>query len=122
MKFIFPKNYKFSTKLLGFIDYPSAILILILGLFLLAILNIFIKDFNTKLFIFISLFFPILLFIIVNGSKENIICTILYIIKFFFNRNIYLYEKKSLNSKETNSKNSNFPKYIQNVLNKILQI
>ena len=26
MKFIFPQNYRFQTKLFGFIDYPTAIL------------------------------------------------------------------------------------------------
>ena len=51
MKFIFPQNYNFKPKLLGFIEYPVAIINVLLWLILL----IRIRDFkNFFSFIFHS--------------------------------------------------------------------
>ena len=43
MKFIFPKNYKYKSKILGFIYYVTAIVDLIIGIILFSILRIFLK-------------------------------------------------------------------------------
>ena len=122
MKFVFPKNYKFSSKLFGIIDYSSAIIILIFGIFLFFILITFINDFSIKIFIFISFVFPFILFVIVNNSKENIFFTILYIVKFFYNRNVYLYYKNINYSSNKNSKKANFFKKLKIILENLLKI
>ena len=95
MKFIFPKNYSFKYKLLGFIDYTTAILDTIIGFLLYFILGIFIKNFTTKLYIFVILFFPILLFSIFGLARENLFSVLFYMYRFLKNQNVYLYNKKS---------------------------
>ena len=103
MKFIFPKNYKYNTKILGFINYVTAIIDLIIGILLFIILNLFIKKLEIKIYIFISLFFPILLFSIFGTNGENIIDFIIYIYKFFKKRKIYFYKKIGDNILEINN-------------------
>lgn len=97
MKFIFPKNYTFQYKLLGFIDYSTAILDAVIAFILFFILNIFISNILTKIYIFIILFLPILLFSIFGLGKENLLSVIFYMYKFIKNQNIYLYSKNFKN-------------------------
>lgn len=68
MRFIFPKNYKYKAKILGFIDYITAIFDLIIGIILFTILNMIINSIETKLYIFIILYVPIVLFSVL-GSR-----------------------------------------------------
>ena len=97
MKFIFPKNYSFKYKLLGIIDYSTAIFDTILGFLLYTILGIFIKSLTTKLYIFLIIFFPILLFSIFGLGRENLISVLFYMYNFFKNQRVYLYNKKHEN-------------------------
>ena len=94
MKFIFPKNYKLNRKILGFLDYKTAIIDLCIGIFLLLIIRAIITNLSTQIYVFIILFLPILLFSILGTGGENIIDFTIYIIKFFKNRKVYFYEKK----------------------------
>lgn len=116
MKFIFPKNYSFKYKLLGFIDYTTAILDCIIGFILYFILNIFIKNITTKLYIFIIIFFPIILFSIFGLGKENLLSVIFYMYQFFKKQNIYLYNKKK--NKEKNAKQNTFILYLNSLIKK----
>lgn len=93
MKFIFPKNYSFKYKLLGFIDYTTAILDTILGFLLYFILSIFIKSITSRIYIFIIIFFPLVLFSIFGLGRENLISVIFYIYSFLKKQNVYLYNK-----------------------------
>ncbi len=93
LKFIFPKNYKYNTKILGFIDYITAIVDLIIGVILFTILHFILKNLSTLIYIFISLYFPIILFSVLGTNGENIIEFLIYIIKFIKNRKVYFYEK-----------------------------
>ena len=95
MKFIFPKNYKLNRKILGFLDYRTAIIDLCLGVFLLLIIRAIISNLSTQIYVFIILFLPVLLFSILGTGGENIIDFTIYIIKFFKNRKVYFYEKKT---------------------------
>ena len=53
MHFVFPKNYNFKQKILGFIDYSTAIIDLILGFSLYFIINITIySSRNTAKYLF----------------------------------------------------------------------
>ena len=93
MKFIFPKNYTFKYKLLGFIDYWTAILDVIIGFILFRIIHLVFKNLLTQIYIFIIIYLPMLLFSIFGLGKENLLSVIYYMFKFFKNRHLYLYKK-----------------------------
>ncbi len=95
MHFIFPKNYNFKPKLLGFIEYSTAILDVTLGVILYFLVNLIFKNINLKIYVFISLFFPILLISILGINKESIISVFKYVFKFIKNQKIYLYDKNN---------------------------
>lgn len=94
MKFIFPQNYNFKHKLLGFIDYSTAILNVCWISFLIAVTNIFFQNLDIKIFLCITLYLPVLLFSLIGINHENIIYVFLYILRFIKNRRIYFYSKK----------------------------
>ena len=62
MKFIFPQNYDLNTKIFGIIDYSSAIVDLIWGGIVFFLINIIFKSLSYKIFSFIILVLPILIF------------------------------------------------------------
>jgi len=92
MKFIFPQNYNFKNKLFGLIDYSTAIVNIIWWIFIFCLVNIFFTKFKLKLFLFISLSFPLFLFSIVGFNHENILYVCYYILKFYNNKKIYIYK------------------------------
>ena len=92
MKFIFPQNYNFKNKLLGFIDYPTAILNLVWCVFVFCFINLLFNNINVKIFIFITLCFPVLLISIIGFNHENIVYVAVYVTKFIRNPKIYLYK------------------------------
>lgn len=94
MKFIFPKNYKFSFKLLGFIDWKTAIFDIIYGVIIFILINFIFDNINIKIYIFISFYFPILLFSFLGINEENIIDISKYLFKYFISQKIILYNKK----------------------------
>ncbi len=93
MHFIFPKNYNFKPKLLGFIDYSTAIIDTVIGIIIYFFVNIFFTNLNTKIYVFISLFLPILLISILGISRESFINVFKYMTKFIKNQNVYLYKR-----------------------------
>lgn len=93
MKFIFPQNYKFNTKILGLIDYQTAILNLIWGGLIFLIINFIFNSLNLKIFIFIILVFPVLIFSIVGINGENVISVIIYMSKFIMKPKLLFYSK-----------------------------
>lgn len=95
MHFIFPKNYNFKPKLLGFIDFSTAILDTIIGVIIYFIVNTFFTSINVKIYLFISLFLPILLISILGINKESFISVFMYMFKFIKNQNVYLYKRNN---------------------------
>ena len=95
MKFIFPQNYDFSTKLFGLIDYGTAILNVVWSVFIFILVNIIFQSLNIKIFLFIIFSFPVLLFSMIGINGENIIYVMSYIIKYLVKQKLYFYEKKS---------------------------
>lgn len=93
MHFIFPKNYNFKPKLLGFIDYSTAIIDTVIGIIIYFFVNIFFTNLNTKICVFISLFLPILLISVLGISRESFINVFKYMTKFIKNQNVYLYKR-----------------------------
>ena len=94
MKFIFPQNYNLNSKILGIIEYSAAIVDLIWGVLVFVLINIFFKSLSLKIFSFIILVFPVLIFSIVGVNGENLIYFINYMIKYFLKQKLFLYEKK----------------------------
>ena len=93
MKFIFPQNYYFNSTLFGFIDYSTAILNIVWFSFVFCFINLFFSNLNLKIFLFIVLCFPVLLFSIIGFNHENIIYVFLYVSKYIRNPKVYLYKK-----------------------------
>lgn len=94
MNFIFPKNYDFKTKLLGIIDYSTVFINILWYVFVFFIINILFKSINIKIFFFILLCFPLLIFSLSGFNGENILYVLKYIIKFILKQKIILYSKK----------------------------
>ena len=94
MKFIFPKNYDFKSKLFGVFDYFTIIIDIIYSLFVFSICNLIFNDIYIKIFIIISLCFPIILLSIFGLNNENVFLVLIYILKYFSRPKLYLYNKK----------------------------
>ena len=94
MNFIIPKNYKFKPKLLGLLDYQTAVIDGIWAGILYILSNIFFSSFTHKLYFMIALFLPFLLFTIVGINNESIVSVSIYIFKYLKKQKIYLYKKQ----------------------------
>jgi hypothetical protein len=92
MKFIFPQNYNFNHKVLGIFDTSTIVLNGIWALFVFCLLNLVFSNLNVKIFLFIILVFPILLFSIIGFNHENILYVFYYIFKYMRRPKIYLYK------------------------------
>lgn len=93
MRFIIPQNYDFKNKLLGFMDYSTAVLNVVWALIVFIILRIFPFSLNIKIGIFITLCFPILIFSFFGFNNENILYVFSYIFKFIVNSRVYFFGK-----------------------------
>ena len=90
MNFIIPQNYKFKNKILGLIDYPTAVFNIIWNLIIYLFLKNISINISTRIFIFSTLSFPILLLTIIGFNRESPIYTAKYIFKYIFSTKIYL--------------------------------
>ena len=96
MKFIFPQNYCFRQKFLGFIDYSTLFLNGSWGVFVYLILSIFPINIVFKIAIFIILFFHVLLFSMIGFNHEKITYIIKYLYFYLRSPKYYLYRKTFL--------------------------
>ncbi len=94
MHFILPKNYKFRAKLLGLLDYQTAVLDTLWAILLYGLVNLLFSTIGLKIYVFIALFVPFFLFSIVGIHNENIVSVFLYVFKYYTNQKIYLFKKK----------------------------
>ncbi len=94
MKFIFPQNYNFKNKFLGIIDYSTLLLNILWDLFIFACVNLIFNNLTIKISILVIFCLPILLFSIIGFNHENILYIIIYLIKYFKNNKLYLYNKQ----------------------------
>ncbi len=95
MKFIFPQNYNFNSKFLGFIDYSTLILNILWGLFVFAIVYFMVPNITIKIGLFIILFLPFALLSIIGFNHEKILYIMMYMLKYAKSQKIYLYGKKN---------------------------
>lgn len=93
MRFIIPQNYSFKNKILGLVDYSTAFFNISWYVIIFIIVNILFKDWNIKIFLLISLCFPITLFSIVGFNGEPVVYVFKYITKYIFRPKLYLYKK-----------------------------
>ena len=93
MKFIIPQNYSFKSKIFGFIDYSTAFFNIFWYAIIFLVLNLLFKNWNIKIFLLISLCFPITLFSIVGFNGEPVVYVFRYIIKYLIKPKLYLYKK-----------------------------
>lgn len=91
MNFIFPSNYSFKNKLLGIIDYPTAIFNVIYFLIIFGINYLLFSSINIRIIFIVVFYFPIFLFSIVGFNHGNILYSLFYILKFLIKPKIYLY-------------------------------
>ena len=56
MKFIFPQNYNFNSKILGIIEYSSILLDIVWAIFLWIILSLNFVTLNIKIFLLSNFF------------------------------------------------------------------
>ena len=93
MKFIFPQNYSFKSKLFGFIDYSTLFLNIIWDFFIFCLLDLIVFNISLNISLFIIFCFPLFLFSIIGFNHENFVYVLTYLFKFIFNKKIYLYSK-----------------------------
>ena len=93
MKFIFPQNYTFKNKILGFIDYSVAVINIVWAVIIGLLLYLFVPDINLKIVIFILFCFPVFLLSISGIHGENIIYVFIYMFKFFIRQKLFFYMK-----------------------------
>ena len=94
LKFIFPQNYNSKFKILGFIEYQSAVLDIAWISIVLILVNIIFNSLNIKIFMFIVLVFPVAILSIVGINGESIIDVMIYIGKYMIKQKVILYNKK----------------------------
>ena len=95
IKFIFPQNYNFKAKLLGVIDYSTAIFCIIWCIIILFILNLLFNSLKIIISISIITILPVFIFCLVGFNGESIITTINFIFLYVGRPKIYVFGKKS---------------------------
>ena len=93
LNFIFPQNYNFKPKLLGVLDYSTAIFNIIWYIIVLALLNFFTINLKIKIFLFIFMCFPLFLFSMVGFNGENIFHVLMYMLKYIIRPKVYVFDK-----------------------------
>ena len=93
MNFIFPENYNFKNKLFGIFDYWTVIINFAWGFLSFKFAKILPFNFNIKASVFITFYFPLLLFSLFGFNNENIFYFFSYMIKFIKRRKVYFFSK-----------------------------
>ena len=93
MNFIIPQNYNFKNKILGIIDYSTAIFNIIWYIITFSIINLFFNNWNIIIFLFISFSFPITIFSIVGFNGEPLTYVVKYLFNFLISPKVYLFQK-----------------------------
>ena len=91
-KFIFPLNYKYSTKFLGIISYSILLPFSIYGALLITVFYIFKIDFFLSFGLFIILVLPPFLLLSVGINNQPALSYITAVYKFYKNSKLYLYK------------------------------
>lgn len=93
MKFIFPQNYDFKNKILGVIDYSTAFVNLLWYAVVFILVSLLFNDWSLKIFVFVSLCFPLLLFSFAGFNGENVVYVFSYLFRFLSRPKLLLYRR-----------------------------
>lgn len=93
MKFVFPRNYNYQNKMLGVLDYNTAVFNTVFALFDYLILSTFITNLYYRIFFFILTSMPLLLFSIIGFNNENFLYVLKYLVHFIYSDKIYIFNK-----------------------------
>lgn len=92
MNFIIPQNYNFKPKLLGILDYPTAILNVAIIMILIIVLHLFHFVLVVKCILFIIVYLPIFLISVFGFYNENFLLVFLYVFKYLISPKVYIYK------------------------------
>ena len=92
MNFIIPQNYNFKPKLLGILDYPTAILNVAIIVILIIVLNLCHFVLVVKCILFIIVYLPIFLISVFGFYNENFLLVFLYVFKYLISPKVYIYK------------------------------
>lgn len=92
MKFIIPQNYDTSSRLFGFMDYSSCIVLVLWSIFVFCLINFIFHSFYLKIFFFTILCLPIYIFCFIGFNGENIVSVLSYLLKYLLSQKIYLFK------------------------------
>lgn len=95
MKFIFPQNYDFKNKILGIIDYSTAFVNLLWYAVVFILVSLIFKSWSWKIFVFVTLCFPLLLFSFAGFNGENVVYVFSYLFRFLTRPKLLLYKKEN---------------------------
>ena len=95
MKFIFPQNYNFKPKLLGIIDYPTAIFCTAWCIIIFSIFNLIFDSLQLIICLSIIAIFPVIIFCFAGFNGENIGAAVKYIFLYLIKPKVYVFNKKS---------------------------
>ena len=93
MKFIFPQNYDFKNKFLGVIDYSTAFVNLLWYAVVFIFVSLFFDDWTWRVFVFVVLCFPLLLFSFAGFNGENVVYVFSYLFRFVTRPKLLFYGK-----------------------------
>lgn len=94
IKFIFPQNYNFKSKLFGVIDYSTAIFCLLWCAIIFSILNLIFDSIKVIISLCIVLILPVIIFCIVGFNGENIGTVMKYMFLYLIRPKVYVFNKK----------------------------
>ena len=93
MRFIFPQNYQFHSRLLGLFDYTTLIFNIVWFAFLFVCSNLFFDNLEIKIAFCTILDLPFILFSFIGIHGENMFSIIFSMLSFIKKRRIYFYSK-----------------------------
>ena len=91
-KYIFPLNYKYSSKFLGIIEYSTLLPISVYAAFLVAILYLLKIDFFISFGLIVVLVLPPVLLLSIGINNQPAISYVKSVCKFNKNSKLYLYK------------------------------
>lgn len=91
-KYIFPLNYKYSSKFLGVFDYSTLLPLSIYAAILIGLFYLFKLDFFISFGLFIILVLPPFLLLSIGINNQPAISYVKAVYKFYKNSKLYLYK------------------------------
>ena len=92
MTYIIPQNYNFKSKLFGVIDYPTAILNVVIIALLIFVLRILPISLIAKSIVFVICYLPLFLVSLFGFYSESFLFVLIYVFKYLISPKVYIYK------------------------------